>query len=257
MSGKIYVTGDCHSQFERFNTKNFPQQKAMNKDDYMIICGDFGGVWDVDKEGIEEEYWLNWLNDKNYTTLFIDGNHENFERLNAYPEKMWHGGKIHEIRPSVLHLLRGQIYDIAGQTFFTFGGASSHDIEGGIFEPDDPHLKEKMRDARRSGLPYRVNRISWWQEELPSQAEYQEAIANLEKVDYKVDYIITHCCASTTQYAMSGGIFKEDELTDFLDIIKKRCEWRKWYFGHYHGDKEISDKEILLYKGFQSLGRNS
>lgn len=32
----IYITGDCHSNFERFNTRNFPEQKEMTKDDYVI-----------------------------------------------------------------------------------------------------------------------------------------------------------------------------------------------------------------------------
>ena len=32
----IYITGDCHSNFERFNTWNFPEQKEMTKDDYVI-----------------------------------------------------------------------------------------------------------------------------------------------------------------------------------------------------------------------------
>ena len=39
----IYVTGDCHADFTRFNTKIFPEQYEMTKDDYVIICGDFGG----------------------------------------------------------------------------------------------------------------------------------------------------------------------------------------------------------------------
>ena len=38
----MFVTGDCHGDYRRFNTKNFPQQKEMTKDDYVIICGDFG-----------------------------------------------------------------------------------------------------------------------------------------------------------------------------------------------------------------------
>ena len=42
------------------------------------------------------------------------------------------------IRPSVLHLMRGQLYDICGKRIFTMGGASSHDIRDGILEPDDP-----------------------------------------------------------------------------------------------------------------------
>ena len=46
----IYITGDCHSNFERFIPRNFPEQKEMTKDDYVIICGDFGGVWNKDGE---------------------------------------------------------------------------------------------------------------------------------------------------------------------------------------------------------------
>ena len=41
----IYITGDCHSNFERFTEENFSIQNEMTKDDYVIICGDFGGVW--------------------------------------------------------------------------------------------------------------------------------------------------------------------------------------------------------------------
>lgn len=40
----IYVTGDCHSDFKKFSTKNFPDQKDMTKDDCVIICGDLGGI---------------------------------------------------------------------------------------------------------------------------------------------------------------------------------------------------------------------
>lgn len=108
----IYITGDCHSNFERFNTRNFPEQKEMTKDDYVIICGDFGGVWNKDGESKMETSVLDWLDGKAFTTLFVDGNHENFDRLYAYPVEMWHGGKVHKIRPSVIHLMRGQIFEL-------------------------------------------------------------------------------------------------------------------------------------------------
>ena len=102
----IYITGDTHSDFTRFSTDKFPIPKEMTKEDYAIICGDFGGVWTFEKESNQEKYWLDWLNSKNFTTLFVDGNHENFTRLYNYPVEEWHGGKVHKIRDSVLHLMR-------------------------------------------------------------------------------------------------------------------------------------------------------
>lgn len=42
----IYITGDTHGGFQRFNTRNFPQQKQMNRSDYVVVTGDFGGVWE-------------------------------------------------------------------------------------------------------------------------------------------------------------------------------------------------------------------
>ena len=104
----IYITGDCHSNFELFNTWNFPEQKEMTKDDYVIICGDFGGVWNKDGESKMETSVLDWLDGKAFTTLFVDGNHENFDRLYAYPVekkirqtarfKKWFFGHYHDNR---------------------------------------------------------------------------------------------------------------------------------------------------------------
>ena len=79
----IYITGDCHREFSRFNTQNFPEQYEMTKEDYVIICGDFGGVWDYGKESKEEKHLLDWLDGKPFTTLFVSGNHEKFDRLDA------------------------------------------------------------------------------------------------------------------------------------------------------------------------------
>ena len=71
----IYITGDTHGAFKhRFNTENFPEQKEMSKDDYVLICGDFGGVWDVGWESKHEKHWLDWFEERSYTLLFIDGN---------------------------------------------------------------------------------------------------------------------------------------------------------------------------------------
>ena len=244
----IYVTGDCHQNFERFNNSIFPEQNEMTKDDYVIILGDFGGVWNKDKESNEETMLMDWLDCKTYKTLFIDGNHENFDRLYAYPVEEWHGGKVHMIRPSVIHLMRGQVFDIDGASFFAFGGASSHDIDGGILEPDDPDFKKKRKELNKGILPYRINHISWWKEELPSQEEMDEGRRNLLNHENSVDFIITHCCSSSTQALLGRGFYTTDIETKYLEEIKQTVKYKKWFFGHYHDNKNVSAEEILLYE---------
>lgn len=243
----IYITGDCHSDFVRFNKENFPEQKEMCKDDYVIICGDFGGVWDTE-ESKREKWWMDWLEERSFTTLFVDGNHENFDRLNGYEVEEWNGGKIHRIRPSVIHLMRGQVYQMDDKKIFTFGGASSHDISGGILQPDDPDYKAKKKILDQGWLPYRINHISWWEQELPALAEMEEGWKNLEKHKNKVDFIVSHCCASSTQVLLGGGLFTPDILTNYLEKIRQAVTYKKWFFGHYHDNKNVNAEEILLYE---------
>ena len=226
----------------------------MTKEDYVIICGDFGGVWDKEVENKEEKHLLDWLEEKLFTILFVDGNHENFDRLYSYPVELWHGGKVHKIRRSVIHLMRGQIYEIDGKSFFTFGGASSHDIESGILDPEDPDFKEKKKWLDREWRSYRVNHITWWAQELPSEEEMQEGRANLAAHDNQVDFIVTHCCATSTQMLIDEQKLKPDIETDYLEEIKQTIQFKKWFFGHYHDNRNVSKKEILIYEQFVRIG---
>lgn len=250
----IFITGDCHRNFERFNRSIFPEQEEMSKDDFVIICGDFGGVWTKDKESKEETMLLDWLDCKPFTTLFVDGNHENFDRLYQYPVEEWNGGKVHKIRPSVIHLMRGQVFTIAGKKIFTFGGAQSHDISGGILEPDDPEFAKKRKELERGWKPYRINHLSWWEQELPTQAEMEEGRRNLEANGNKVDYIVTHCCASSTQVLLGGGFFEVDYLNEYLEDVRQHVKFKKWFFGHYHDNKNVNAEEILLYEQIIQIG---
>ena len=245
----IYVTGDTHADFSRrFNTENFPEQKEMTKDDYVIICGDFGGIWDIGWESTNEKHWLDWFEERSYTLLFVDGNHENFDRLYGYPEKEWHGGRVHVLRPHVLHLMRGQVFEIDGKKIFSFGGASSHDCVGGILETNDPNFREKKKRLEEDWIPYRINHLSWWEQELASDEEMKEGRDNLRAHDYTVDFIITHCCSTSTQALIGGNLYKQDRQTDFLEFIKNYANYKKWFFGHYHDNRNVNEKEILVYE---------
>lgn len=244
----IYITGDTHGDFNRFGPDIFPEQKEMTKDDYVIICGDFGGIWDIGDGSKEENIILDWLEDKPFTTLFVDGNHENFDRLNAFPVEEWNGGKVHKIRDSIIHLMRGQVFSIDGKSFFTFGGASSHDISGGVLNPFDPDYLEKKEDLDRGWLPYRIEHISWWKEELPNDIEMSEGWNNLSVHNNKVDFIVTHCCSSSTQILLGGARYTPDILTTYLEEIRQKVDFKKWFFGHYHDNKNVNAQEILLYE---------
>ena len=244
----IYITGDCHRNFERFDIDIFPEQKEMTKEDYVIICGDFGGIWDKDASGELETRLLDELEGKTFTTLFVDGNHENFDRLYSYPVEEWNGGKVHKIRPSVIHLMRGQVFTIAGKKIFTFGGAKSHDIYGCILEYDAPDFHKKRKALERNFKSYRVNHYSWWEQELPSEEEMAEGITNLKAHGNEVDFIVSHCCAASTQVLIGGGLYKRDYLNEYLEKIRQSIQFKKWFFGHYHDNKNVNAQEILLYE---------
>lgn len=244
----IYITGDCHGDFERFNTENFPEQYEMTKEDHVIVCGDFGGVWNKDEESKNEKWWMDWLEDKPFTTLFVDGNHENFDRLYNYPVEEWNGGKVHKIRPSVIHLIRGQVFTIEGKKIFTFGGARSHDIFGGILELDDPDYREKRKTLDKGWKPYRVNHLSWWRQELPSEEEMAEGRRNLEVHGNEVDFIVSHCCASSTQVLIGHGMYEQDYLNKYFEELRQTVKFRKWFFGHYHDNRNVNAQELLLYE---------
>lgn len=216
----IYVTGDTHQNIniKKLTIDFFPEQKFMTKNDYVIICGDFGCVWNGSNS---DKYWQRWFDNKNFTTLFVDGNHENFNLIKQYPISEWNGGKVQFITPSIIHLMRGEIYNIDGYSFFAMGGASSHDIE------------------------FRTENISWWKDELPNDQEYENAFKNLEKYNNKVDFIISHCCSDNVQNMINSN-YVHDKLTNFFRIIDETVEFKKWFFGHYHIDKDFGKYRCLF-----------
>ena len=128
------------------------------------------------------------------------------------------------------------------------GGASSHDIDAGILEPDDPNFHQKRKRLDQQRALYRINHVSWWKEELPSDTEYETAKQNLAACDWNVDYIITHCAPSDIVDTISGGMYQHDRLTDFFAEINERCNFYNWFFGHYHDKRNLMHKYILLYE---------
>ena len=133
----VLVTGDIHGEYERFESKKL---KKLAEDDCLIVCGDFGFLWDNSKT---EQAHLKKIREKKFKTLFVEGTHENFGLLSSYPVREMYGGRVRCLGGNLYQLLRGEIYTIEGKSFFAFGGGDS----------DDKELR------RENG--------TWWKEELP------------------------------------------------------------------------------------------
>jgi len=164
----------------------------------------------------------------------------------------FHGGKAHKIRENIYHLMRGYVFDLCGKKFFAFGGASSHDIDDGILDPANYKTTKELVDdynkRTRRGEMLRINHISWWKAEMPSQEEMDFGLKTLEEHDNKVDFIISHCFPQSVVAVFSYGVYQPDALTRYFDLVNDRVEFSNWFCGHYHENTKILGKYLILYE---------
>ena len=113
--------------------------------------------------------------------------------------------------------------------------------------PGQPDFERRYWTLRRMNAQFRVLGHSWWREEMPSEAEYAEAEANLDRAGWCVDCILTHC-APTSIAQRLGQHYQPDELTDFLETIKERCQFSKWFCGHYHVNQVIDERFVIQWE---------
>ena len=225
----VYVTGDTHGTADlgKLRPRRFEAGNRLTKDDYVIVAGDFGLVWDgSDSERDTRE----WLDARPWTTLFVDGNHENHELLASLPVEKWHGGLVHRVSGSILHLMRGQVFDLDGLSVFAMGGAESVD--------------------RQWRVPYR----SWWPEEIPNADERSLAEANLAARNWSVDYVVTHEAPYRVLDLMYGDDqIESDDFPRWLDGIAACLSFDVWYFGHHHIDENHGEYQAC-FEGVYPLG---
>ncbi len=250
----VYITGDCHGEWTKL--RQFSIMKKLTEEDFIIVCGDFG-IWN-DADGYET-LGLNRLSKIKPTVVFVSGNHENFDRLysDEFETVDFHGGKAQKIRDNVYHLLRGYVFDFCGKKFFAFGGASSHDIDDGILDPDDfeswHEFTEVAKQWEKDLKMFRIKGLSWWERELPTEDEMNFGKETLKTNNNEVDFIISHCCPQQIAAIFSHGMYKHDVLTNYFDEIMESTKFTRWYFGHYHDDRTIMGKFVMLYYSFERV----
>ena len=221
----IYITGDTHGGYD----VDTILRRDFNKDDVLIICGDFGYIFQINKryyevEQLDRDYFLECVD---CTVLWVDGNHENFERINQLPIEEKYGGKVHKVTDNCYHLIRGEKYDINGYKFLAIGGAESHDMH------------------RRTEF------VNWWKEESIIDEDIEKAIANSKDIDF----VLSHTAPLDLHYRLWCGnyipvsTFEASQSCVQLDKLRKALEDKekpfKWFLGHYHYDLDYNPYYVL------------
>ena len=213
----LYITGNMHGEMARFEDSRI---RKLKKGDTLIVCGDFGFLWDG---GAKEEKNLKKLGSKKYQILFVDGTHENFDLLEKYPVTDWNGGKVQQISGNLYHLMRGQVYELEGKKIFTFGGGESTE-------------KQMYIEAGK-----------WWEQEMPGLEEMRTALDNLRANQFQVDYILTHEPAPGMPAHKVNPKDTTNQLDAFFDELVKRVQYDKWFFGSLHIDRKITAKTYAVF----------
>lgn len=231
----IYITGDTHGQIEEFKLR--VESLNLTREDIVIVCGDFGFNWDA-------QHISNWKRFEHaYTVLFCDGNHENYDVLNALKTKEMYGDTVGVFDTNTFRLLTGHMYDIAGVKTFVYGGASSIDKEWRL---DNEVAYGKL----------------WWKEEVPSPEAFELARQTLKKHDYKFDLFLSHTCRPELKGEVLGS-YKAgfpDPVEDMIKALEEEIKenggfWKMHCFGHFHSDKAYKDY-CCLYRGILKWVRN-
>ncbi|MGN0552118.1 MAG: metallophosphoesterase [Oscillospiraceae bacterium] len=213
----ICITGDMHGDLSRFNDKRI---KALKKNDFLIVCGDFGFIWDGSKH---EQKILKKIGKKRFYTLFVDGCHENFDLLGKYPERDLCGGIVHQISGNLMHIKRGSVLSIQGYKFFGFGGGQTKEI-----------------DIRRESN-------TWFEAELPRNDEIEYAAENIRNAGNEVDYIVTHEPPASMKEFLGFEVNQISYMHTFFDRLKSECKFKMWFFGKAHINKLVPPKYRCLF----------
>jgi hypothetical protein len=214
----IYITGDTHGDSARFK-----ECKKLRKGDFLIICGDFGFIWNGCKK---EKAILKWLGKRKYHVLFVDGIHENFTELNSYPEDDWCGGITRHISGNLRYLMRGEVYRLGNKTVFAFGG-------GGC-------LDENENETANGGELH---------PEIPRDKDYRNGLKSLAKHGGRVDYIVSHEAPSKIAELLElpNSEKSRSRPSAYLDILGESCTFERWFFGEHHINRVIPSKYYALF----------
>lgn len=211
----IYLTGDLHGDKGRFKAKGL---RRLKKGDTLVVCGDFGFLWDGSKG---EKRLLAQIGRLRYNVLFVEGTHDNLALVNQYPTEEWNGGLTHAISGNLRHLVRGEQFVLEGVSILALGGGHP---------PDDLRPGESLLHST-----------------MPTNQEILEICRRLEERGGPVDVIVSHQAPTNIDGCITHRLCDVSLLTALLDTVQQRVKFRLWCFGSYHQNRPVPPTYRALY----------
>lgn len=243
----IYITGDTHRNFKR--VRDFCEKNNTSKEDVLIILGDAGINYYLDESDLflKEE-----LQELPITLFCIRGNHEvRPDDINTYEIRYWHSGNdrlcgfwdrpnrpsgygggavfVEPDFPNLIFAQDGETYYINNKKFLVIGGAYSIDKW------------------------YRISHgLRWFKNEQLRFSERVKIEKEIKDNNYSFDYILSHTCPYNTrpEHLFLKGVNQntvDTTMEKWLQDIADKINFKRWYFGHYHGDWD-NGKYSMLYE---------
>ena len=233
----IWLIGDVHGDWTAI--RNFYKQHKNElssdfRDNVLIILGDFGANYFLNQR---DENFKDKIEKYPLTYFAIRGNHE--QRPSILEERFpsdWHKELFfnnivlsEDKHPRIVYALdEGGDYNINGKSVLIIPGAYSVDKW------------------------YRIqNNWSWFPKEQLSIEEQQKLLNNLKE---HYDYILSHTCPFSWQpYICDLFLGQVDQsqvdntMEKFLDQIAENTSWERWYWGHYHDNRDIPMSATMMF----------
>jgi hypothetical protein len=133
----------------------------------------------------------------------------------------------------VIHLLRGEVYNIDNKRIGVMGGANSID-----------------KYSRWEG-------IDWWPQEVITENDIGKLLTKTVANSH-LDIMLTHDCPSkkVNEIGAFSGVNKIKYFTksqQMLEVLDNSLDIDKWYFGHWHTNIRLDNKFECLYTNIKQI----
>ena len=137
---------------------------------------------------------------------------------------------MEESYPNILFAKDGEVYSFGDKKGIAIGGAYSVDKHYRLL----------------TGRP-------WFESEQPTEEIKQYVEIKLTETNWQVDYVFSHTCPFVYEptdlfldFINQAEVDKSTE--EWLSELERKLDYERWYFGHFHDNREYRRAEMLYEK---------